>query len=240
MGAVGDEGTDFTVALVGGRRFREQCLARYLEANGVRIAIGSVDDLRASFCSREGTIDLVVIDTCHHTCSDRSIVDILECLRDVLPGRPVVVVSDREDWPAVLDALCHAVRAYFPSSLDPEILLETLRFVQRGGTFIPLEVLTKARARRDRAPGDETRRTEMRGLTPSEQRVLELLREGKPNKVIARELDIEETTVKVHVRRIMKKLNAANRTQAALVAQKMAGAVAAAPAMLNDVQLAWS
>lgn len=240
MGAVGDEGTDFTVALVGGRRFREQCLARYLEANGVRIAIGLVDDLRASFCSREGTIDLVVIDTCHHTCSDRSIVDILECLRDVLPGRPVVVVSDREDWPAVLDALCHAVRAYFPSSLDPEILLETLRFVQRGGTFIPLEVLTKARARRDRAPGDETRRTEMRGLTPSEQRVLELLREGKPNKVIARELDIEETTVKVHVRRIMKKLNAANRTQAALVAQKMAGAVAAAPAMLNDVQLAWS
>lgn len=66
----------------------------------------------------------------------------------------------------------------------------------------------------------------MRGLTPSEQRVLELLRQGKPNKVIARELDIEETTVKVHVRRIMKKLHAANRTQAALVAQEMAGAVA--------------
>jgi DNA-binding NarL/FixJ family response regulator len=44
--------------------------------------------------------------------------------------------------------------------------------------------------------------------------------------VIARELDIEETTVKVHVRRIMKKLNAANRTQAALVAQQMTGALA--------------
>jgi DNA-binding NarL/FixJ family response regulator len=66
----------------------------------------------------------------------------------------------------------------------------------------------------------------MRGLTPSEQRVLELLKKGQPNKVIARELDIEETTVKVHVRRIMRKLNAANRTQAALVAQQMSGAVA--------------
>jgi DNA-binding NarL/FixJ family response regulator len=66
----------------------------------------------------------------------------------------------------------------------------------------------------------------MRGLTPSEQRVLKLLRTGQSNKVIARELNIGESTVKVHVRRIMKKLNAANRTQAALVAQQMADAAA--------------
>jgi DNA-binding NarL/FixJ family response regulator len=79
----------------------------------------------------------------------------------------------------------------------------------------------------------------MRGLTPSEQRVLELLREGKPNKVIARELDIEETTVKVHVRRIMKKLNAANRTQAALVAQQMAGASASEVAMAGNARTRW-
>ena len=65
----------------------------------------------------------------------------------------------------------------------------------------------------------------MRTLAPSEQRVLELLRKGQPNKLIAPELNIEETTVKLHVRRIMKKLNAANRTQAALVAQQMTGAV---------------
>ena len=72
----------------------------------------------------------------------------------------------------------------------------------------------------------DSKPTEMRGLTPSEQRVLELLRVGKPNKVIARELNIEESTVKVHVRRIMRKLNAANCRQAALVAQQMAYAVA--------------
>jgi DNA-binding NarL/FixJ family response regulator len=239
MGAVGVEETQFTVALVGGRRFREQCLARYLEMNGVRIVIGSVENLRESLCSREGRIDLVVIDTGDHTCSDRSIAGILACLRDVLPDLPVVVVSDREDWSAVLDALCHAVRAYFPSSLDPEILLETLRFVQRGGTFVPAEVLINGRGRRNRSPRSETRRTEMRALTPSEQRVLELLREGKPNKVIARELDIEETTVKVHVRRIMKKLNAANRTQAALVAQQMAGASASEVAMAGNARTRW-
>jgi DNA-binding NarL/FixJ family response regulator len=213
MGVVGIEGTQFTVALVGGRRFRERCLARFLEMSGVRIKIGEVENLRASLVAQEEPIDLVVIDTGDHTCSDQSITAILACLSEVLPGVPVVVVSDREDWSAVLDALSHSVRAYFPSSLDPDILLETLRFVQRGGTFIPFDVLIK------RPQGAEAKRTEMRGLTPSEQRVLELLKKGKPNKVIARELDIEETTVKVHVRRIMKKLNAANRTQAALAAQ---------------------
>jgi DNA-binding NarL/FixJ family response regulator len=224
MGAVGIEGRQFTVALVGGRRFREQCLARYLEMSGVRIVVGSVENLGESLFSQEETIDLVVIDTGDHTCSDRSITAILASLSDALPGVPVVVVSDREDWAAVCDALCHSVQAYFPSSLDPEILIETLRFVQKGGTFIPLDVLIRAPVHRNRPQGRQSRLTEMRGVTPSEQRVLDLLRQGKPNKVIARELAIEETTVKVHVRRIMKKLNAANRTQAALVAQQMAGA----------------
>jgi DNA-binding NarL/FixJ family response regulator len=87
-------------------------------------------------------------------------------------------------------------------------------------------VLIHAPVHRKQSQGTEAKRTEVHGLTLSERRVLELLKKGKPNKVIARELNIEETTVKVHVRRIMRKLHAANRTQAALVAQRMAGALA--------------
>jgi DNA-binding NarL/FixJ family response regulator len=225
MGAGGTEGTQFTVALVGGRRLREQCLARFLEMSGVRIRIGAVENFREGLIRSDGAIDVVVIDTGDHSCRDPAITIILARLGDVLPGIPVVVISDREDRSAVLDALTLGVRAYVPSSLDPEIFLETLRFVQRGGTFIPHDVLIKASVHRERTQGAEGRRTETHALTPSEQRVLELLRKGKPNKVIARELDIEETTVKVHVRRIMKKLHAANRTEAALVAQQMAGAL---------------
>jgi DNA-binding NarL/FixJ family response regulator len=219
------EGSQFTVALVGGRRLRERCLARYLQMSGVHIAIGAVENLRESLLSQEARIDLVVIDTGDHTCRNPIIVSMMGCVREALPEVPIVVVSDREDQLAVLDALRHSVRAYFPSSLDPEILLATLRFVQRGGTFIPLEVLTDARVH-FRCQGPD--KMETRSLTPSEHRVLELLREGKPNKVIARELNIEEATVKVHVHRILKKLNAANRTQAALVAQAMADAGALA------------
>jgi DNA-binding NarL/FixJ family response regulator len=226
MSAGGIERPQFTVALVGGRRLREQCLARFLEMSGVRIRVGAVENLREDLVRPDGAIDVVVIDTGDHTCRDPAITMIFACLGDVLPPIPVVVISDREDWSAVLDALALGVRAYVPSSLDPEIFLETLRFVQRGGTFIPHDVLIKASLHREPKQSAELRRVEMCGLTPSEQRVLELLRRGQSNKLIARELNIGESTVKVHVRRIMKKLHAANRTQAALVAQQMADVVA--------------
>lgn len=226
MDTGGIEGTLFTVALIAGRTLRAQCLGRFLELSGLGIRIVALDNAREHLLDQNGAVDLAIIDIGEQTCRDPDIRTSFACLREALPGVPIVVVSDREDWSTVLETLNLGARAYFPSSLDPDILIETLRFVQKGGTFIPLDVLIHAPVHRKRPQGTEARRTEMHGLTPSEQRVLELLKKGKPNKAIARDLDIEETTVKVHVRRIMKKLNAANRTQAALVAQQMADVVA--------------
>lgn len=225
MGAISVEGRQFTVAFIAGRTLKEQCLARFLELSGFAIRFAALENVRESLLPQNGSIDLAIIDTGEQTCRDPDIRTCSACLRDALPNVPIVIVSDREDWSAVIDALALGARAYFPSSLDPDILIETLRFVRKGGTFIPIEMLIKAPVHRQRPHRVEPARGEMRRLTPSEQRVLELLKRGQPNKVIARELGIEETTVKVHVRRIMKKLNAANRTQAALVAQQM-GAVA--------------
>lgn len=226
MSAVDGEETHLTVALLAGRTLRGQCLARFLELSGLGIRIVAPDGVRDDLLGSEDVVDLAIIDTGEHSCRDPDIRTSFACLREALPGVPVVVVSDREDRSAVIDALNLGARAYFPSSLDPDNLIETLRYVQKGGTFIPLSAVVNATVQPKRPQGTGGRRTERRSLTPSEQRVLELLKKGQPNKVIARELDIEETTVKVHVRRIMKKLNAANRTQAALVAQQMTGAVA--------------
>jgi DNA-binding NarL/FixJ family response regulator len=222
--APGWDEPQITVALVGGRRFREQCLARFLEQSGVEIRICAVENLREDLLRPDSAIDLAILDTGEHTCRNLGIRTILACINDALPSLPIVVVSDREGWSAALDALNGGARAYFPSSLDPSILLEALRLVQKGGTFIPFEVLSSVPVHRKRRQHDAVSRTEIHGLTPSEQGVLELLKTGQSNKVIARELDIEESTVKVHVRRIMRKLNAANRTQVALVAQRMVDA----------------
>jgi DNA-binding NarL/FixJ family response regulator len=210
------------VTLVGGRRFRQQCLAWFLEMSGLQIRICVLENLREDLLHADSAIDLVIVDTDQHTCSDPGISTIFACLADVLPGVPIVVLSDRDAWSAAVDAMRCGARAYFPSTLEPAILLTTLRLVQKGGTFMPLEVLSNVPMQHKRRRRGAVSRSDIGGLTPSEQGVLELLKTGQPNKVIARELDIEETTVKVHVRRIMRKLNAANRTQAALVAQQLA------------------
>jgi DNA-binding NarL/FixJ family response regulator len=210
-----------TVALVGGRRLRARCLASFLEGRGLRIEICSLEDLRNDIRRPETGADLTIIDTGQHACRDPQIRTIFERLRDVMPCVPIVVVSDREDWPAVVDALDAGARAYFPSSHDPEILFQTLRLVEKGGAFIPLELLSNVSVHRERQQRVPVRRPEVYGLTPREQGVLELLKTGLSNKGIARELNIEEGTVKIHVRRIMRKLNATNRTQAALLAHQM-------------------
>ena len=75
----------------------------------------------------------------------------------------------------------------------------------------------------DQPEGERQGRSGELDLTPRERSVIDLLREGKPNKVIAARLDMQENTVKVHVRNILKKLNAANRTHAAFVANRLLG-----------------
>jgi DNA-binding NarL/FixJ family response regulator len=213
--------THTTIGLFAQRPMRGQCLARYLELSGLGIRIVAENSGNATNpVQPEGAIDIAVIDTGEHACSDASIETIFAWLAKEMPGVPIVVVSDRDDGAAVFEALRLGARAYVPSSLDPDILLETLRFVHKGGTFIPLDVLISVCEYRNIAQVAEVSAVETHGLTGAELRVLELLKRGQPNKVIARALDIEEGTVKVHVRRIMKKLHAANRTQVALLAQQ--------------------
>jgi DNA-binding NarL/FixJ family response regulator len=217
------EETKITVGLLARRSLRGQCLARFLELSGLGIRTVAVEHFETAFslAQPDAEIDVAVIDTGEHPCSDDGIKTTFTCLGKALPSVPIVVVSDREDSAAVFEALLLGARAYVPSSLDPEILLETLRFVHKGGTFIPLDVLINFIGNRKGARAAAVRPTDPHGLTGGELRVLDLLKRGEPNKVIARALQIEEGTVKVHVRRILKKLNAANRTQAALVAQQM-------------------
>jgi DNA-binding NarL/FixJ family response regulator len=61
----------------------------------------------------------------------------------------------------------------------------------------------------------------LQDLTPRQKEVLQLLRKGKSNKIIAYELNMQESTVKVHVRQIMKKLKAINRTHAVFLASQI-------------------
>lgn len=124
---------------------------------------------------------------------------------------PIVLLSSAIDGRSTLHALSRGVRGVVPATLDIGMLLAAVRLVVAGGTFVPNEVVTNwASPVETRSP---PRDALFMGFTPREVQVLEKLKEGKFNKIIAYELNISESTVKIHVRHIMRKLNASNRTQ---------------------------
>lgn len=129
------------------------------------------------------------------------------------PQTPIVIVSDHAERGEMAAAYRCGVQGFFPSNLEPDVALRAFALILAGGTFFPPEMLDGATP-----PAALPERGNGPSLTPRQLDVLALLREGKSNKLIARDLSMCESTVKVHVRQIMRKLGAANRTQAALSA----------------------
>ena len=157
--------------------------------------------------------------------------------RAQFPNVPVVVIADDDELSFVRKVIGLGVRGYIPTSFDFAMFKEAIQFVAAGGTFVPASVLVGGENRQmgdvDETDGlvkhgnnevthqhwSETQELRVAAsFTPRELAVISRLRDGKSNKLIARELTICEGTVKVYVRRIMKKLGVENRTQAALVA----------------------
>jgi DNA-binding NarL/FixJ family response regulator len=161
----------------------------------------------------------------------------LELLRVRLPEASTVVLADRDDVDEVNRALTYGVRGYIPTSVEWEVAVAALRLISAGGTFVPAGAFRSTAAKPDDQPeGERQRRSDGLDLTPRELSVIDLLREGKPNKLIAVQLDMQENTVKVHVRNILKKLNAANRTHAAFVANRLLGQDAEPVALPNSLR----
>jgi DNA-binding NarL/FixJ family response regulator len=132
---------------------------------------------------------------------------------------PVVIVSDNEDPNVIVQMLAKKVRGYVPTSFSLQAAMQAMDLVRAGGTFVPASSLIAAH----HAPEDaQTGMQKTNGLfTTRQAAVIEALRRGKPNKIIAYELKMRESTVKVHVRNIMKKLKATNRTQVAYLAAQL-------------------
>lgn len=139
-------------------------------------------------------------------------------LRAVQPQLPVVVVSAREEPGIVRRALEHGAAGFIPKSSDPAVIREAIATVLDGGQWAP------AQAEEGAGLGEEealiARR--IRELTPQQFRVLGMLGSGLLNKQIGHALGVSEATVKAHMTAILRKLGASNRTQAILLAGKLA------------------
>ena len=129
---------------------------------------------------------------------------------------PLIVLGDREDGAEVAAALSLGVRGYVPTSFDEPTAVRAIEFVLAGGLFAPAHAVANGAG--DLANGHAARLAScdsVASLTPRERDVAAGVCAGKPNKIIAHELQISEATVKVFVRNILTKLGASNRTEAA-------------------------
>jgi DNA-binding NarL/FixJ family response regulator len=136
----------------------------------------------------------------------------LKVLSELAPRIPIIVLAYNNDAELARTAISHGAKGYVPVTMGFELTIEAVRFVLAGGTYVPMDCLLA----RD-PPGDALSQPPTSGLvTARELAVVRAIQKGKSNKVIAYELNMCESTVKVHVRRIMKKLNAKNRTDVAI------------------------
>ncbi len=128
----------------------------------------------------------------------------------------MLTVSDNED--DVTTALRNGADGYLLKDMEPEDVLEQILSAASGKLVIS-DALTELLARALRADSRPKTPNEA-SLTSREQEILELISEGMSNKQIARQLDITEGTVKVHVKHLLKKLNLRTRLEAAVWATK--------------------
>ena len=151
---------------------------------------------------------IIVIDD-----GDESGVAELKFLETVAAKMPVVIVSNIDDLDHIVRALKSGARGYIPTSLPFNVAVEAVRLVKAGGTFVPASSFVHNRD--EQQPVLRTNGL----LTEQQMKVVEEIRQGKANKQIAYELNMSEHTVKVHLRHIMRKLNAKNRTEVAVLSR---------------------
>lgn len=143
---------------------------------------------------------------------------VLAHLRGRHPQLPVVIVSATEDLRVMRRALDHGALGFIPKSVDSATIATAIRTVLDGECWAPSGV--------NSAPMVDTHEQEIaarvRDLTPHQFRVLQMLGSGRLNKQIAYDLNVSEATIKAHVTAILRKLGATNRTQAVLMAGRLA------------------
>lgn len=133
--------------------------------------------------------------------------DLLAELRHSRPRLPVVVLSATHDRATVGSAMAAGARGFVAKTSDPATLLDAVRTVLAGGAHVTRDIARPRIAIVDDAS------IEVLGLTQRQSQVMLLLAQGKPNKMICRDLRLSEGTVKVHVSAILKALNVHSRSQ---------------------------
>ena len=141
-------------------------------------------------------------------------------MRNRAPATPIIIVSAEEDPDSMQGAITYGASGFIPKSLPKDLMAQAVRDVLSGEVYLPPDGGERPCGAANW--GDDDLGASIASLTGQQRRVLELMVAGKPNKIIAYELDIAESTVKAHVSAILRKLRVTSRTQAVINAGKIA------------------
>jgi len=205
-----------SIIIIDSRTLDRECLARGLAANnaGIRVhSFGSIAEWRrASELHRPASAILFSLGA--RDSGDAGVqADIAELVAQ-FKDIPVIAIGDIDGLSHILKILEYGARSYIPTSVGLDVAIEAIRLARAGGTFVPASSLTAIH--KHMVAETTSPQTTLSTLFTSRQAaVVDALRRGKANKIIAYELNLCESTVKVHIRNIMKKLKARNRTEVA-------------------------
>ena len=194
--------------------------------------MGAVDVFEAGSCSEglsqlaiQPGMDLVLMDI---GLPDMSGIEGIALMRQQYPDVPVVALSSSEDKATVLSALDNGAMGFIPKTSNSSILTSALRLILARGIYLPPSVFLGGRpavaaSGTQPAPIDLSRQMTPAdlGLTARQAEVLHRLLQGKPSKVICRELELSSSTVKTHTSAVLRALNVTTRTQAIVAAGKL-------------------
>ena len=200
---------DSVISVIEERSFIRECIARSLQlAFSFRVLTHSnVKEFIQDGAKKKPRIILF-------SCSDfdrGSCAKDLDELLDADTNAPVIVLGPKSQFLNV--AISHGAKGYIPLTTEFEVVVGAVRVVLAGGTYVPMDCLPNQVSREQRSKSSTT-------LTTRELSVARAIQTGKSNKAIAYILNMTESTVKVHVKHIMTKLNAKNRTEVAMISEK--------------------
>jgi len=202
----GDKGIRMRIIVIDDHPLIQVALKHVLEELDAALELFQAPDAmhaRAMLATAPG-IDLIILDL---TLPGIDGFTLLRELRRDWPDIPVLVLSATHDRVTIEAALDAGAMGFIPKTANARLLLDALKLVLSGGVYVPGDTGDGgARPRISARPAEL-------GLTMRQADVLKLLVQGKPNKLICRDLRLSEGTVKVHVSAILRALNVHTRTQ---------------------------
>jgi two-component system, NarL family, nitrate/nitrite response regulator NarL len=185
-------------------------IAAFLRAEpGIEVAVAADFPAALTLARQDRSFDLIILD---YMMPGMNGLAGLAAMRSALPGVPVAILSGTAPRAVAEQALAEGASGFLPKTMSTRTLIAALRFMAAGEVYAPMALLTERETPSATLAGAQ--------LTPRETEVLRLLCRGLANKEIARELDLQEVTVKLHVKTLYRKIEARNRTHAAMIAKE--------------------